>query len=239
VVVMSVATFKQLKDKLRTKETGAKFAVAFSEGYFAVAFGATPKSEVDQLVFDALVKVELINPDGPVYTIARVLKVTPAKARSLLFQHQLRNDEGDLDQRVLTTLAQAKFSVDDKRLSFGVESPLIRSVIEARLKAIGVFSDISLSGEILRVPVNQLGVFVRAFLSAERAQAMQKKLKGVTDDKSLIDALNKFGKDVATDLGKEGAKELAKEGLGHLFKWLSVGGVGEMGDALSHYMAQP
>lgn len=51
----------------------------------------------------------------------------PAKARSLLLQYQLRTDDTGLDQRVLQTLYQAKFSVDNKRLSFGVESPLIRS----------------------------------------------------------------------------------------------------------------
>jgi hypothetical protein len=238
VDTMSVATFQQLKDKLGEPVTAAKFATKFTAGYFAVAFGATPKSELDQLVFDALVEVGAIDPDGPVYTIARVLKVTPAKAKSLLFQHQLRNDDGDLDQRVLATLAQAKFSIDDKRLSFGVESPLVRSVIEARLKALGIFSDISLSGEILRVPINQLGVFVRAFLTGERAEALQRKLNGVTDDKGFVEAINKFGKDVAADLAKDATKDLAKNGLGQLFAWLAVNGAGEMADAVSHYFVQ-
>lgn len=235
---MKPATLKQLKEKLGTSPYGADFAKAFAERYFAVAFGATPKSEVDQLVFDSLVTVKLIDPDGPIYDIARVLKITPARARSLLFQHQLRHDDTDLDHRVLTTLSQAKFSLDDKRLSFGIESPLVRSVIEARLKSAGVFSDISLSGEILKVPVNQLGVFVKAFVSGDRADQLQKRLKGVKDDAGVVAALNTFGKAVAEDLAKDTAKDLAKGGLSGLFGWLAgatADGPGEMGDVVSRY----
>lgn len=64
---MSIATFQQLKDKLGEPAIGARFAAKFTAGYFAVAFGVTPKSELDQLVFDALVEVGTIDPDGPIY----------------------------------------------------------------------------------------------------------------------------------------------------------------------------
>lgn len=239
---MIIDTFQQLKDRLRDPVVGAQFASHFADNYFAVAFGATPKSEIDQLIFDTLVAVKMIDSDGPIYTIARVLRVTPAKARSLLFQHQLRHDNRDLNDRVLRTLSQAKFSVDGKRLSFGVESPLVRSVIEARLKAVGIFSDISLSGEILKVPTSQLGVFVRAFLSSDRAEALRRKLKGVTNDEGFVNALNKFGAEVGRDLAKDATKKAAEHGLSGLFGWIAgaVGGdgVGEMADAVSHYFDQ-
>ena len=238
---MSITTFEQLKGRLRDPEVGAAFAAAFADGYFAVAFAATPKSEIDQLVFDALVKVKIIDANGPIYTIARTLKITPAKARSLLFQHQLRNDDGDLDEAVLRTLSQTKFSVDDKRLSFGVESPLIRSVIDARLKAHGVFSDISLSGEILRIPTNQLGTFIGAFMTVERAGALRKKLKHVTNDKGVVDALNAFGKAVADDLAKDATKAVAQSAIVSLLNWIAnaaSGGVGELADVVSSYFSQ-
>ncbi|MFN9833756.1 MAG: hypothetical protein ACK534_10730 [Phenylobacterium sp.] len=240
---MTPVTLKQLREELENQAKGAAFAKAFAEGYFAVAFGTTPKSEIDQLVFDSLVKVGLINPDGAIYDIARMLKVTPAKARSILFQYQLRHDDAaDLDQRVLKTLSQAKFSLDDKRLNFGIESPLIRSVIEARLKAAGVFSDISMSGEILKVPVNQLGVFIKAFVSDERAEKLRNRLDGVKDDKGLIAALNTFGEGVAADLAKDAAKDGAKAGLSGLFGWLAgnagPGVVGEIAGEVSMYFDQ-
>lgn len=122
---MAIESIDDLKKHLGRPEIGATFAAAFAERYFAVAFGSTPKSELDQLVFDALIEVEAIDPQGPIYEIARALRITPARARSLLFQHQLRHDDQDLDQRVLKTLSEAKFSIDDRRLSFGVESPLV------------------------------------------------------------------------------------------------------------------
>lgn len=233
---MAVTTFQQLKESLQDPAIGAPFAAAFSEGYFAIAFGTVGKSEVDQLVFDALVRVGLIDPNGAIYPIARVLKVTPAKARALLFQHQLRNaDDAALDRQVLRTLADAKFSVDDKRLSFGVESPLIRTVIDARLKAAGIYSDVSLSGEILKVPVTQLGEFVSVFLDDAAAKALAKRLKVAAGDKGVVDALNGFGKKIAEDLAKAGTKAAAKQGLKEAFEWFANGGVGELADAASEY----
>lgn len=236
-----------LLQKLRQETTAGAFGKAFANGYLATAFGSLPKSELDLLVFDCLVAAKLVDPDGPVYDTARVLKVTPAKARSLIFQHQLRHaNDSELDEKVLKTLAEARFSIDDKRLSFGVESPLVRSVIEARLKQKRIFTDVSLSGEILRVPVNQLGDFVTAFLgdakSEAKAAALRKKLGKAAKDKDFVDLLNGFGAAVSTELVKEGAKEgvkaAADAAVPQMMHWLSSGGPGEIADAALQFFAQ-
>jgi hypothetical protein len=117
-----------------------------------------------------------------------------------------------LDQRVLATLGAARFSVDEKRLSFGVESPLIRIVIDVRLKAAGIFSDISLTGESLKVPLNQLGDFISVFVSGDTAKDLHKKLRRIkgVDDKGLASALNKFDSDTAKDATKDERKALGR-----------------------------
>src|SRR5438128_771450 len=74
------------------------FATAFIEGYLSPAFGARSKSEVDLLVFSCLVSAKAIDPDGPIYNLVRALNITPAKARALVMNWQLRSAQmqGDL-----------------------------------------------------------------------------------------------------------------------------------------------
>lgn len=92
---------------------GQAFAAGFAQGYFGQAFGSLPKSEIDQLVFRLLMETKVLTPAQSLYEIARCLNVTPAKARNLLFQHQLRTmSDGDVDASVLIEITTAKFGVD-------------------------------------------------------------------------------------------------------------------------------
>jgi hypothetical protein len=215
-------TLPELVEQLSDPAIGAKFASWFAARYFAPALGALPKSEVDQLVFDSLVEIGLIDPNGAIFAMARTLNVTPAKARVLLFQHQLRQplDAAALNAQVLKAIGGARFSVDDKRLSFGIESPLVRAAVQARMKEVGIFSDISLSGEILRVPVDQVGDFLDAFLTEDDVNKIAKALKkeGKLPKGWLADHLNKLGADAASEAGKVALKA----GLPALLGWLGA-----------------
>ena len=214
-------SLQDLKTELSNPITGADFARHFADRYFNPALGALPKTEVDQLVFESLIAVDLINPDGPLFDITRALNVTPSKAKSLLFQHQLREplDEAALDAKVLLCLSQARFTVDEKRLAFGVESPLIRAALQARLKALNIFADISLSGEILRVPVVHLGEFLSSFLTQEDVKEIKRQLKKQGDlPKNWLPVQITKGVEVAF---QEGGKEALKSALPHLIGWFS------------------
>jgi hypothetical protein len=217
-----VATLTEFIAQLSDPAIGAQFAKGFAARYFAPALGALPKSEVDQLVFDSLVEIGLIDPDGAIFAMARALNVTPAKARGLLFQHQLRQplDAAALNAQILKAIGNARFSVDDKRLSFGIESPLVRAAVQARMKQVGIFSDISLSGEILRVPLDQVGDFLAAFLTDEDVDRIAKALKkeGKLPKGWFIDHLNKLGGEAANEAGKAALKA----GLPALLGWLGA-----------------
>lgn len=218
----SATTLTELIDQLSDPKIGAEFAKGFAARYFAPALGALPKSEVDQLVFDSLIEVGLIDPDGAIFSMARALNVTPAKARALLFQHQLRQplDAAALNAQILKAIGGARFSVDDKRLSFGIESPLVRAAVQARMKQVGIFSDISLSGEILKVPLDQVGDFLAAFLTEDDVDRIAKALKkeGKLPKGWLAEHLNKLGADAATEAGKAALKA----GLPALLGWLGA-----------------
>lgn len=234
---MAASSLNDLRTLLKQPAHSTPFVETLVDGYFGTAFGALPKTEIEQLLFTAMIRAKAIDPDGPIYDIARALRIKPDKVKTLLFQHQMRHmEDADIDTKILDTLARAKFSVEGGRLQFGVESPLVRTVIDAKLKQAGIFSDISLSGDILKVPANQLGDFVRVFLTPERAKALEKKLKGIDSEKALLKRLNEFGESVAKDLLKDEAKDGAKRALGGLFKWATDGGAQEFIDTAGHYL---
>jgi hypothetical protein len=222
LVSKAATTLTELVEQLSDPAIGAQFAKGFASRYFAPALGALPKSEVDQLVFDSLVEIGLIDPDGAIFTMARALNITPAKARGLLFQHQLRQplDAAALNAQILNAIGAARFSVDDKRLSFGIESPLVRAAVQARMKQVGIFSDISLSGEILRVPVDQVGDFLAAFLTDDDVNRIAKALKkeGKLPKGWLADHLNKLGAEATSEAGKAALKA----GLPAVLGWLGA-----------------
>ncbi len=145
-----VKLIKVFEDPKKSK----KFAVNFVQGFTTPAFGAISKTEVDNLVFALLIEAGAIDPESQVFEIARDLKVTPAKARNLLFQWQLREDgEGWLQHELVPALRSAKFVKDGDKLEFGIESPRLREELRSALKRKVVYADTSFSPELIRVSV--------------------------------------------------------------------------------------
>lgn len=196
----------------------AAFARSFLRSYLVPALGVLPKTEIDLRVFSLLVAAGAIDPNGSIFTLARSLNITPAKARSLIFQYQLRHvTEADTDKEVLRTVTEARYWKDGSNLAFGVESPLVRAAISAKMRERGVFADVSLSGDILKVSPGQFGEVLVALLPAEIAARMAKKLSahGVSESQ-VKEWLKRHATGVAEDFikdkGKEGLSELLKNG---------------------------
>jgi hypothetical protein len=186
----------------------ADFARKFLEGYLSPAFGARSKAEIDLLVFSCLIDAKVVNPEGPVYNIARGLNITPARARSLLLNWELRSSHAnDMRLSIVAALKKTRFSSDGNLMTFGVESPLLKEEITARLRATGFFPDASFSKELVRMPVDAFVEFLDIFLDDQIKQDVKVAL---VKDKQLPDysfkalatgVLKKLGDDVAGDTG--------------------------------------
>ena len=233
---MNAKTIAEVRERLVEQTTSAAFSNGFAQVYFAHSMGSLPKSEIDLLVFSLLIKHKVLCADGSIFAIARALNITPAKARNLLFQYQLRHvDTLRGEQMVAATLVRANFSVDDKRLSFGIESPLVRAIIDSKLKEHGVFADLSLSGEILRVPLAQFDQFIGLLMGEDKVAELEKALKkdGHLKASTLSAYLTKYGAAVASGAagaaGKEGFAKII-EGVG---SFMSGGSADALGDLLS------
>jgi hypothetical protein len=201
---------------LSKPSNAVKFVGAFVGAYTSPAFGAQSKSEIDLLVFTCLIEANAINAEAPIYEISRALNVTPARARSLILNWQLRNTpkNSDLRPAVVAALRTTRFTKDGSMLAFGVESPLVKEEINARLKRMGVFSDASFSKEVIRLPVEAFVEFlddivddatkndVRATLVKDK-QLPDKSFKALT-----MGVLAKLGERVAGEAGKAIAGEI-------------------------------
>jgi hypothetical protein len=205
-----------IKAALSKSGNAAKFSALFIEGYMSPAFGARSKMEIDLLVFTCMIEARAIDPDAPVYDIARALNMPPARVRNLILNWQLRSTppSGDLRDLIVTALKKTRFSGDGKSLAFGVESPLLKEDITARLKRKGVFPDASFSKELVKLPVEAFVEFLDDLVDADTKKQVKDTL---VKDKQLPDksfkalatgVLGKLGEKVAGEVGKEIAGEL-------------------------------
>lgn len=210
-----------IKKSLLDPAKALTFTEHFVDGYLSPAFGARSKSEVDLLVFTALIKAGAIDPGAAIYDLARTLNITPTRVRALLFNWQLRDPRwrNDLSSPLCEALQKTRFSKDGTLLTFGIESPLLKEEIVARLKSKGVFTDTSFSRDIVRMPVNAFVEFLDELIDPEVKKTFIARL---VQDKQLEDksfkaiaanVLGKLGEKIAGEVGKEIAADAVGAGL--------------------------
>lgn len=219
---MVAYNLKNVRDSLLDDKLAARFGRGFINAYAATAFGSLPKTEIDLQVFSLLVELDVIEISRASYRIARALNITPAKARNLLFQYQLRNvSEDETDYQIMLAITTAKYWKDGDKLSFGVTSPLVKAAVSAKMEERGVFADVSLSGNILRVDPGRFGAVLASLISASQADRVIQVLKDrkLVDDKTLREALEKKGTELASKLFDKATEQGAK----HAFDSLMVG----------------
>ncbi len=221
---MTAYTLKDVRDALKDNGLAAKFGRGFLNAYAATAFGTLPKTEIDLVVFSLLVELDVLDVDGASYRIARALNITPTKARSLLFQYQLRNisEEGHRP-RDNDGHHHRRYWKDGDKLSFGVSSPLVKAAVSAKMEEKGVFADVSLSGNILRVDPGRFGEVLASLISKSQADRVVGLLedKQLVDDKTLKAVLGKKGGELATKFIEKVSDAAAKKGS--TLSWSALG----------------
>jgi hypothetical protein len=205
-----------IKAALAKSANAQKFATTFVEAYLSPAFGARSKAEIDLLVFTCLLDAKAIDPNTPIYDLARVLNITPARARSLVLNWQLRSTapQADLRQSIVEALRKTRFTKDGTLLTFGVENPLLKEEIAARLKRKGVFPDATFSKELVRLRVEAFVEFLDEIVDEGTKREVRTAL---VKDKQLPDTSFKaLATGVLTKLGEKVAGEAGKEVAGAL-----------------------
>jgi hypothetical protein len=127
---------------------------------------------------------------------------------------------GNVRDSIVRALKKTRFSKDGTLLTFGIESPLLKEDIAARLKRKGVFPDASFSKELVRMPVEAFVEFLDEILDEETKTKVRSTL---VKDKQLPNmSFKALATGILVNLGKKAAGEaggeIAKAAGEHLAK---------------------
>lgn len=226
---MVARSLADVRSAFDDEKLAAEFGRTFMQSYAAVAFGTLPKRELDLLVFAFLVRKGVVDTDRSMYRIARALNITPTKARGLLFEYQLRHvSESETDHAVMMAITTARYWKDGSNLSFGISSPLVKAAIAGRMQDDGVFADVSLSGDILRVNPEHFGRVISSLVSDAQAERVLARLKkaGLADASAVRKAIDALGRKSAQEMMDKGVSRGMDELFGGLKELFSSGDSG-------------
>ena len=201
-------------------EVAQRFMRDFVGEYLHPAFGARTKSETDLLILDCLIKAGALNPAAPLYDLSRSLNLTTAKTRSLLLNWQLRSKDLKLDLHasLVEALLKTRFSKDGSVVIFGIENPLLKEDLEARLRTLGIFVEGSLTRDIVRLSASDFAELLDQIVDQNVKARLRQHLKdgqSPSDDsfKAVITrVLRTLGERSAEKVGDA----LVKEALEHI-----------------------
>lgn len=192
----------------------AKKALAdFLEAYTTPAFGALPKNEVELLVLNALDQLQAINSEPEVYELVSKLRVTRSKARSLIYDRELRrSSEKDLDNKVKYLLKKPIIQKSGELFILEVENPLVSDHLRSRVQKLGYISDGSFSPSIVKLGIDAISALIESYLTEqERLQVRDALIHAGAPDTSLQGILKATLKKLATKIASETGDALVEK----------------------------
>lgn len=188
---------------------------ALLTSYMTPTFGALPKGETEQIVLNTLIEIGALSGRPSTYELVSHLRVTRAKARRLIYEHDLRErTPEELDADVKSILLKPLIERSGTEFLLEVENPLIADHLRAKLQRVGHISDGSFSPSLVRVSVEAMAALVEDSLSEKERETVKKALVAAgAPDKSvkgvLTAALKNVGKKVAADAGEALADQIS------------------------------
>lgn len=165
-------------DALKTAENDAalkeKF-IEFIETYLTPSFGSISKRDTDILLFEMLKSLGFFKNPKDVYEVLLKLKVTRSKARNLIYESELRNEEVDLELELQKILLSPVFLKEGKKISLEIDNPLLIDHLRYRLKEERYLSDGSFAPEVVKISTEAFSSLVKSFIKDE--EGLQKILE--------------------------------------------------------------
>jgi len=176
-------------------------------------FGAVKQIEHEVAAIKALKLLEYLDDNADEYDYVDKLKVTKAKARSLMYQETLRKNI-DFEEELKKVLQSPTIQKDSKGMYLiEVSNPLIMDKLRKKVKDLGFISDESFSGSLAKVSREALIGLIDNLVETNEKDHILKQLRkqGYPDStfKSFIKkSLLKVGSKMADDTGEEIAKNV-------------------------------
>ena len=178
-------------------------------------FAASKLVEHEIAAFNALKTLGYISNDADEFNLVEKLRVTKAKARSLLYQAALREisdlpAEIDAIKKILSNPRMQRDG--DKMFLVEVPQPLTMDRLRSRVRTLGFLTDGSFSGSVARMPEAALVALVESLVTEQERATLLAVLisRGLTDTSwrgVLQGAVKKIGSKVAGQAGEAIADE--------------------------------
>lgn len=181
-------------------------------------FGAAKTVEHEVAALKALKVLGYINSSADEYELVESLRITKAKARSLLYQASLRedSDEDAVKEALRRALYSTRMLRDNGLYLIEVADPLTMDRLRRRVRSYGYLSDGSFSGSIAKIPEGALIRLIEELIPEERQREIQQRLleAGMPDTsvaglvKSMLanvgrKALGDVGEQIGSAVGQE------------------------------------
>lgn len=196
----------------------------FMNDYINPSFGSLSKKEIDMRVFDLFIKMGKISPDDSIFTLISTLKISRAKARSLIYDYNLRKKETKDLKKALKDLLQNGSVAKDSNIKIEVDDPYLTDYIRDVLKRKRMITDGSFKPELLVLSTKAYSVLLEECLTAEEQQNVRRYLYEDSLATAAFNALiqgllEKYaGKDAAKMLVELGSMAIQQKGAS-LKKW--------------------
>jgi hypothetical protein len=180
----------------------------FLEVFLSPAFGAKPRAEIELAVLNLLISIDAVKDNSSSYDLASTLKITKQKARTLIYNKELRTrTHADLDAEVRRILLKPVIQKRGDQFALEVESPLALDHLRAKVQALGHLTDGSFSTNLVTLNLDAMATLIESTLDTAQKVVAERELKraGATDTslRGLLKAtLKKLGKRIADDAGE-------------------------------------
>lgn len=184
--------------------------------YLSPAFGTLTKREADLLIFTVLERIGYIEADPTLYSLVQKLRVTRAKARSLLYERELRRmGERDLDEKVRQALRRPLIQKQGELFVLEIDNPLVIDHLRARVQMLGHASDSSFSPSLVKLSDDAIIALLDSILDDKHKDHVRKEfVKAGLPDQSFQGMMKEVFKALATKVAAEAGSRIVEDVLG-------------------------
>lgn len=206
-----------VKEALRatSPEHRSEALEALLSKFMTPAFGALTKRELELAFVEALVTVGYLQQNPTVYEMIERLRVTRSRARSLVYDRDLRRQ----DQQTLRDLARwalrnPHLQSQGHVVAIDIENPLLADYLRDVVRGLGHASDGSFSPTMIRLSPEAAAALIADLLTpAERRTVTRALTDAGVPDKSLKGAITAIIIKAATKFGDATGEAIAKDAI--------------------------
>ena len=195
--------------------------VKIFENYLNPAFGALPKRENEIVMFQVLQDLKIFDKNPDLYSLLSSLRVTRTKARTLLYESNLRLNN-DLEAELIEALKTPVLIKIDDKVCLEIDNPLLIDHLKHELRELNHITDGSFSPDLIKLTPAAYKTLLNKKFSRISKKELNEALiqcgakKQITVKTLLSGVLKTVGKKVASAAGED-VGEYIGDYLGDLF----------------------